>query len=66
MPTYEYTCDKCGHAFEIMQGIKEEKLVRCPKCKKHALRRLFGKGGGIKFVGKGFAETDIHGRKWRS
>jgi putative FmdB family regulatory protein len=47
MPTYDYVCDECGHAFEEFQKISDEPLQLCPKCKKKKLRRLFGAGSGI-------------------
>ncbi len=58
MPTYQYECDHCGHAFEIMQSIVDKKLKACPSCKKDKLHRLIGSGAGIIFKGTGFYETD--------
>ncbi len=58
MPTYEYECEACGHTFDIMQSITDKKLTECPRCKKHKLARLIGKGSGIVFKGSGFYETD--------
>jgi putative FmdB family regulatory protein len=58
MPTYEYECGACGHAFEALQSMTEAKLVKCPKCKKNKLHRLIGTGSGVIFKGSGFYETD--------
>lgn len=58
MPTYEYECSACGHAFEILQSISDPKLKKCPKCGKLKLDRLIGSGTGIIFKGSGFYETD--------
>jgi len=58
MPTYEYECEACGHAFDIMQSITDKKLSQCPKCKEPKLARLIGMGSGIVFKGTGFYETD--------
>jgi len=58
MPTYDYVCDRCGHAFEHFQGISEALLRKCPECGKLALRRLIGTGAGVLFKGSGFYETD--------
>src|SRR5437763_2912722 len=58
MPTYDYECKACGHAFEELQSFSEPALTRCPKCKKNKLERLFGGGGAIAFKGSGFYETD--------
>ncbi len=57
MPTYEYECTKCGHAFEASQKMTDKPLSKCPKCEKK-LRRLIGSGGGIIFKGPGFYATD--------
>ncbi len=66
MPTYEYQCDACEHQFEEMQGIKEEPLVKCPKCKKKKLRRLIGSGAGLIFKGSGFYITDYRSDSYKS
>jgi putative FmdB family regulatory protein len=58
MPTYDYVCDACEHAFELFQGISAPVEKKCPKCKKPKLRRLFGTGGAIMFKGSGFYKTD--------
>ncbi|MCZ2344361.1 MAG: zinc ribbon domain-containing protein [Bacteroidales bacterium] len=58
MPTYDYVCDACQHAFEEWQSFKDEPLTKCPACKKKKLRRLFGGGAAIIFKGSGFYETD--------
>ena len=58
MPTYEYVCQKCQHAFEIFQSMKDEPLKRCPECKKPALKRQVGGGAGLIFKGSGFYITD--------
>lgn len=58
MPTYDYLCAACGHAFEEFQTMSEPVLTKCPKCGKRRLRRLFGTGAGIIFKGSGFYETD--------
>lgn len=58
MPTYEYECDACGHAFEEFQAMSDKPLRKCPGCKKMKLRRLIGSGAGIIFKGSGFYETD--------
>ena len=57
MPTYEYECRECGHAFERFQGINEDPIADCPECK-GAVRRLISSGGGLVFKGPGFYATD--------
>lgn len=58
MPTYEYVCDACEHAFEEFQSMSAKHLKKCPECGKNKLRRLIGTGAGIIFKGSGFYETD--------
>ena len=58
MPTYDYECDDCGHAFELFQSISEPVKKKCPDCGKPKLRRLFGTGAAIIFKGSGFYQTD--------
>jgi putative FmdB family regulatory protein len=63
MPTYEYSCPKCGHAFELVQSMRDEPLKKCPKCKKTGVKRLIGGGAGLIFKGTGFYITDYKNKK---
>ena len=65
MPTYDYECDACGHAFELFQGINDPVKKRCPECKKSKLRRLFGTGAAIVFKGSGFYQTDYRSDSYK-
>jgi putative FmdB family regulatory protein len=58
MPTYDYVCTKCDHAFEVFQSMKDAPLIKCPKCGRKSLKRLMGGGAGLIFKGSGFYETD--------
>lgn len=58
MPTYDYVCDACEHAFEEFQSMSAKVLKKCPECGKLKLRRLIGTGAGVIFKGAGFYETD--------
>lgn len=63
MPTYEYACPKCDHAFEQFQSMNDAPLTKCPKCKKKGLKRLIGGGAGLIFKGTGFYITDYKNKK---
>lgn len=60
MPTYNYVCSDCGHAFEKMQSMSAGVLRKCPECKKLKLKRLIGSGSAVIFKGDGFYETDYN------
>ncbi len=64
MPTYDYECDACGHAFELFQSIRDDAKRKCPHCGKMKLRRLIGSGGAILFKGSGFYTTDYRSREY--
>ena len=63
MPTYDYACPKCGHAFEAFQLMSDKPLTKCPSCKKTGVKRLLGVGAGFVFKGSGFYETDYKTKK---
>lgn len=57
MPTYDYSCKKCGHRFEAFQRMTDEPLKECPECKGE-VQRLISGGTGLIFKGSGFYITD--------
>ncbi len=65
MPTYEYVCDACEHAFEKFQSIKASPIKVCPECGLRKVRRLIGTGAGIIFKGSGFYQTDYRSEGYR-
>jgi len=65
MPTYDYVCDGCGHAFELFQSMTDSVKKTCPQCKKPKLRRLIGAGGAIMFKGSGFYKTDYRSESYK-
>jgi putative FmdB family regulatory protein len=65
MPTYDYVCDGCGHAFELFQSMTDSVKKTCPKCGKKKLRRLIGAGGAIVFKGSGFYKTDYRSDSYK-
>ena len=65
MPTYEYRCKACGHAFEHMQPMSSPPLRTCPKCSKRKVERLISSGGGLIFKGSGFYVTDYRSQGYK-
>ena len=60
MPTYQYACTECGHAFEQFQSFSDDALTECPECSGR-LRKLFN-AVGVVFKGSGFYRTDSRGK----
>ena len=65
MPTYEYKCSACGHAFERFQSMTAEPVKRCPECGKAKVKRLISTGAGLIFKGSGFYITDYRSEKYK-
>jgi putative FmdB family regulatory protein len=56
VPTYQYACTECNHAFEQFQSFNEDALTVCPECQGR-LRKKFN-AVGVVFKGSGFYRTD--------
>ncbi|MHC4599759.1 MAG: FmdB family zinc ribbon protein [Planctomycetota bacterium] len=65
MPTYDYECRNCRHAFEEFQSITANPLRKCPSCGKRSLERLIGAGAGVIFRGSGFYTTDYRSKEYK-
>lgn len=65
MPTYDYRCNACEHAFELFQSMTEARKRKCPSCGKNALERLIGTGAAVMFKGSGFYETDYRSESYK-
>jgi putative FmdB family regulatory protein len=72
MPTYEYSCQKCGQTFEAFQSMRDEPFRECPKelCRlpkwgHGKVKRLLGTGAGIIFKGSGFYVTDYRSDSYK-
>ena len=72
MPTYDYSCEKCGGTFEIVQSMRDAPLAECPNefCRQKKwghgkVKRLIGTGAGLIFKGSGFYITDYRSDNYR-
>jgi len=72
MPTYEYSCQKCGQNFEAFQSMRDEPFLECPKelCRlpkwgHGKVKRLLGTGAGLIFKGSGFYTTDYRSQSYK-
>jgi putative FmdB family regulatory protein len=72
MPTYEYSCQKCGQNFEVFQSMRDEPFRECPKnlCRLSKwghgkVKRLLGTGAGLIFKGSGFYITDYRSDSYK-
>ncbi len=62
MPLYEYQCQNCNYQFDIIQKMSDEKLILCPKCGQHKLKKLIS-SSGFRLKGSGWYETDFKTKK---
>ncbi len=65
MPTYDYKCRDCGHAWELFQSMTAKPEKVCPACGKRGAERLIGRGGAVIFKGAGFYETDYRSADYK-
>ncbi|MEP6603952.1 MAG: zinc ribbon domain-containing protein [Spartobacteria bacterium] len=72
MPTYEYSCSKCGKGFEAYQSMRDDAFSQCPKelCRMRKwghgkVKRLLGTGAGLIFKGSGFYSTDYRSNSYK-
>lgn len=56
MPTYEYSCAKCGEVFQVQQSFSDTPLKKHKACG-GTLSKVFG-AVGIVLKGSGFYKTD--------
>ena len=72
MPTYEYSCEKCGLNFDAFQSMRDQPFRECPKelCRlpewgHGKVKRLLGTGAGLIFKGSGFYTTDYRSDSYK-
>lgn len=72
MPTYEYSCEKCGKNFDAFQSMRDTAFTECPKekCQQEEwgqgkVKRLLGTGAGLIFKGSGFYITDYRSNSYK-
>jgi putative FmdB family regulatory protein len=56
VPTYDYSCEKCG-TYELWQSIKDDELAVCPKCGSK-VERLISANVGFVLKGSGFYQNE--------
>ncbi len=56
MPTYQYQCRNCGHAFEQFQKFSDDPLTVCPECEGPVQRVI--QNVGVVFKGSGWYIND--------
>jgi putative FmdB family regulatory protein len=73
MPTYEYSCEKCGQNFDAFQSMRDKPFSECPKelCRlpewgHGKVKRLLGTGAGLIFKGSGFYSTDYRSESYKA
>jgi putative FmdB family regulatory protein len=59
LPTYQYRCTECDHAFEEFQSFTDDALTVCPVCGGR-LRKVYN-AVGVVFKGSGFYRNDSRG-----
>jgi putative FmdB family regulatory protein len=62
MPTYDYICTSCDHAWELEQRIVEPPVKQCPACGAATAKRQISSGAGFILKGGGWY-ADGYGSK---
>ena len=58
MPIFDYQCEACGHAFDVLQKAGEGALRKCPKCGKLKLKKQLA-APNFHLKGSGWYKTDF-------
>ena len=65
MPIYEYVCQSCGHAFDALQKMSDDRLTDCPECGEPQLKKLLS-APNFRLKGSGWYETDFKSENRRN
>lgn len=57
MPIFDYSCQACGHTFDILQKLGADQLTECPECGQHELKKLLS-APAFHLKGKGWKNSD--------
>ena len=58
MPIYGYACEDCGHSFDALQKIADDRLTVCPQCDQPKLKKQLS-APNFRLKGSGWYETDF-------
>jgi len=58
MPIFDYQCEACGHAFDVLQKAGEGALRKCPACGKLKLKKQLA-APNFHLKGSGWYKTDF-------
>jgi putative FmdB family regulatory protein len=58
MPIFDYHCEACGHAFDVLQKVGEGALRKCPQCGKLKLKKQLA-APNFHLKGSGWYKTDF-------
>lgn len=58
MPIYGYACEDCGHSFDALQKISDDRLTVCPQCDQPKLKKQLS-APNFRLKGSGWYETDF-------
>ncbi len=58
MPIYGYACEACGHSFDALQKISDNRLTVCPQCDQPKLKKQLS-APNFRLKGSGWYETDF-------
>ncbi|MBQ27749.1 MAG: transcriptional regulator [Nitrospiraceae bacterium] len=56
MPLYEYSCNKCGYRFELIQKFSDQPITKCEQCSGKVTKLI--SAPGLSFKGTGWYITD--------